>query len=333
MRSMNIWRGIGTGILAVLLAVFLSISALYFVLDHSILDAQQTKDILSRSKFYTILRDDALLPGATKQAIEGAPIGGPLTQTEIIDSLREVFPEEKVATMANVVIDAVYQWLNKKSPDIEFSISLGAEKQRFLANVEKRLSENLNKLPICTTWQSPDTSLSEMTCLPRYTTVAAATETIMQPIREQTSRVDDQINAETVGLTSQSLGSARNIPDYISYLWTLNLITLPLAGLIALYLTLKRRGIGLITVGSVVLVLAIGCLVASQLIPSITLPAELLARTLLVSETTLVGQQLRFLALTGGVGGILMIAGGIVWIVMARKHVQEDHFTDESREE
>lgn len=155
----------------------------------------------------------------------------------------------------------------------------------------------------------------------------------MQPIREQTSRVDDQINAETVGLTSQSLGSARNIPDYISYLWTLNLITLPLAGLIALYLTLKRRGIGLITVGSVVLVLAIGCLVASQLIPSITLPAELLARTLLVSETTLVGQQLRFLALTGGVGGILMIAGGIVWIVMARKHVQEDHFTDESREE
>lgn len=330
---MNIWRGIGTGILAVLLAVFLSVSALYYVLDHSILDVKQTKDILARSKFYTALRDDALLPGATKRAIEGATLGGPLTQTDIIDSLREVFPEQKVTAMTNTVIDAVYQWLNKKSPDIEFSLSLGTEKQRFLNVLEKRLSENLSKLPICTTWQSPDMPLSEMTCLPRYTTVATATETIMQPVREQISHIDDQITPEAVGLSSETLGGARNIPDYISYLWTLNLITLPLAGLVTLYLILKRRGIGLITAGSVVLVLAIGCLVASQLILSLPLPTEPLARSLISSETTLVSQQFRLLALFGGISGILMIAGGIVWIVMARKRAQEDHFTDESREE
>lgn len=325
---MKVWQGIGTTILALLLAVFLTVSAVYFVLDRSVLDADQTKKSLATAKVYDQIRNDRFIPQLLEDISSQATYGSALTKTDVLDSLRDAFPQATVTTASNTVIDATYQWLNKKSPDISFSISITDEKQKFLDSLSTRVMTNLKKLPDCRSFSDISDSPSEITCIPPFASIETVHTAIMLQVTEQVQQTDDAITPETLGISTAQLGGYRNTPDYLSYLWTLNLITLPLAGLIALYLIIKRRAVGLLVVGIVLLALSVGCIVAGLQLTATAPPTDAIARQVFVIEQALAGDQLRFLALIGGISGALMITGGILWRKQTKKR-QQKHFVSE----
>lgn len=310
---MKVWQGIGTTILAILLGVFLAVSATWFVLDRSVLDETQTKKALETAKIYESIRANNVIPKLTDDISREITYTGALTKTDVIDSLREAFPQKTVTEATNTVVDSTYQWLNKKSPDISFSILVTDEKQIFIAKIDEKVTKNLEKLSVCRTLAQIEDAAETLQCIPPNSSDVVIHDAVMEEVTNKVSAVDDAITPETLGVSTAQLGNYRNLPDYVSYLWTLNLITLPLAALITLYLIIKRRAIGLIVVGVVLLLVAIACIVAGQQLMNIPEPADAAARQFLVIERNLMGDQLRFLATVGGAAGATMVIGGIFW--------------------
>ncbi len=316
---MKVWQGIGTTILAILLGVFLAVSATYFILDRSILNAAQTKKALESTKIYETIRNNQFIPQLTEDISSQVTYNGALTKTDVIDSLREAFPQSTITSSTNTVVDAAYQWLNKKSPDISFSILVTDEKALFISKIDEKVTKNLEKLPVCRTLAQIEEASDNLQCIPPTSSDAVIHDAIMEEVTNNVNGIDDAITPETLGLSNAQLGNYRNLPDYLSYLWTLNLITLPFAGLIALYLIIKRRGLGLLVIGIVLLLLSISCIIAGQQLMSISLPNDAATRQFLITERNLVGDQLRLLAMWGGIASIIFGAGGIFWMNRAKR--------------
>ena len=323
---MKVWQGIGTTILAILLGVFLAVSATWFVLDRSILDEVQTKKALETAKVYETIRSKNVIPKLTDDISRQITYTGALTKTDVIDSLREAFPQKAVTEATNTVVDSTYQWLNKKSPDIGFSILVTDEKALFVNKIGEKVTANLEKLSVCRTLAQIEAASENLQCIPPNSSDVVIHDAVMEEVTNKVSAVDDAVTPETLGLSTAQLGEYRNLPDYLSYLWTLNLITLPLAGLITLYLIIKRRAIGLIVVGVIVLLVSIACIITGQQLMNIPLPTDAATRQFLVLERNLVGDQLRFLASVGGMVGAVMVIGGIFWRTQTlKRHKKKSH--------
>lgn len=318
---MKVWRVISTTFIALMILGFLSVSAAYFVLENSVLDSERVETALAASPAYTLVRDQYVIPTVQQRVAGDATFGAALTQTDFLDSLRVALPEEKIQELSNSVLDATYLWVNKKSPDIELSVSLADEKQVFLDDLSGRVSTNLAKLPVCRAYSVTDT-LADIDCISPYATRDEYRDEIMQAVRQSVDQVDTTVTAATLGLDRAALGPARNIPDYVSYLWTLNLVTLPFAVLLSLYLIAKRRGVGMIVVGIVIGMVAVSCYALGRAILSAPLPPDELLRTLAGAGIPLITVQLQFLALWGGAASATMIVAGVLWISLGRKRRQ-----------
>ena len=310
---MKVWQGIGTTILAILLGVFLAVSATWFVLDRSILDKGKTKQALETAKIYETIRANNVIPKLTDDISKEITYTGALTKTDVIDSLREAFPQKVVTEATNTVVDSTYQWLNKKSPDISFSILVTDEKALFVNKIDEKVTSNLEKLSVCRTLAQIEDAAETLQCIPPNSSDVVIHDAVMEEVTNQVNAVDDAVTPETLGVSTAQLGDYRNLPDYVSYLWTLNLITLPLAGIVTLYLIIKRRAIGLIVVGVVLLIVSIACIIAGQQLMNIPMPTDAAARQFFVIERGLAGDQLRLLATIGGAVGAAMIIGGVIW--------------------
>lgn len=329
---MKVWQGIGTTILAILLGVFLAVSATWFVLDRSILDEAKTKQALETAKIYESIRSNNVIPKLTEDISREVTYTSALTKTDVIDSLRLAFPQNTVTEATNTVVDSTYQWLNKKSPEISFSILVTDEKALFVSKIDEKVTANLDKLSVCRTLAQIEDAAETLQCIPPNSSDVVIHDAVMEEVTSQVNAVDDAVTPETLGISTAQLGNYRNSPDYLSYLWTLNLITLPLAGFIALYLILKRRAIGLIVVGVVLLLVAIACIVTGQQLMNIPMPSDAAAQRFLVIERNLAGDQLRFLAMIGGAAGAAMIIGGSLWLKRKMKHTKPQQKTEKTEE-
>lgn len=330
---MNIWRGIGITFVAVLLAAFLAIAAAYFALDRSVLDTKKTEAALTHSQFYVIVRRDKFIPQLTEQITQKFSPSSALTTTDVIDSLRDAFPQDTVNSMTNTVIDATYAWLNKKSPDIDFSIPLTTERNTFIDALGKRVTTNLEKLPACTRYSQFSEDSNEITCIPPTATVEEVQGEIMDKVKEAVEQSDTAITPDTIGLDSKSLGSYDTAPDYLSLLWVANLVALPLAALLTLYLVVKRRSLGLIVIGITVLAIAVVCITAGQLLGTVALPSDSLTRTATGTMRPLIIDQLKLLAIWGGVASAFLIIGGVVWRKLAVRRASREHYVSHRDEE
>jgi len=320
---MKVWRVITLCLWGIFLTGFIVVSSFYFLLNFSILNQAKMKQALAANNFYQSLRDEQIIPALIAKTSITPTEAGVLPRKDITAALKQVFPAARVETMSNSVIDVIYQWLDKKRPDMSFTIDLSQEKQQLINVLSTTIDQNAEKLPDCESGQDVADDPTLLTCLPPFVQASD----VATAAKEEMKRVIDQTEAsltnEDVALTNRTIGDIRNVPDYLSYLWTLNLITLPLAALSTLYLILRRKGGGLIVVGGALAITGILAIIGYAVTQSRLLywPGATFD-TLLTAARSLVRPML---LLFGGIGigvGVLLIALGIVWVYQRRKHLK-----------
>lgn len=332
MAYMKVWRGISLGLWSVTLTVLLLICTVYFLVSNTLLDEVAVTKQLDSSRVYGVLRTEVVIPAITDQITRKSDPNSLISPDVITKSLSSSLSETDVKTISQPMLDALYGWLNKKRPDPNFSVSIAAENEQFLASLKDTVKQKLTSLPVCAMYYVDEATLVRGECLPQYTTVDVALDEVMTQVRVQATPFGTEISDQTVGLSSKQLGDNANIPDYLSYLWTLNLIALPLAGLSILYLLIKFGGTGAIVIGSVLVLLGAGLLGAYLLLRSIQLPTEIIQRTFSQAGQTLLLGELWPLALIGLGSGLLGISLGVMWQIHRGKPSQQDEVSTETIE-
>lgn len=321
---MKVWRVISLTLWGIVLFGLLIVSVGYYTLDQSVMNQTKMKQALESHSTYKIVRTEQVIPQFMGRSPVDLDDTGVLTQSDLLKALEQVFNEQKVKNLSEQVVDIMYEWLNKKRPDLTFSFDLSQEKQQLLANLSVRVVANAQKLPDCTD-TFPDTNeLREFTCIPYYTDAKTIASSVNAELASSFENLDITLTSDDVGLTARQLGALVNLPDYYGYLWALNLVTLPLAGLLALYLLIKRRGTGVIAIGAVVLVSATALLVGGHTIGRFVPHSDPMVHAILQAAYEVIGETINLFTLIGLTSGIILITLGILLVLRKRQLQQVD---------
>lgn len=329
---MKVWRIITLVIWSLFLAGLLVVSTLYLLAYQTVLNQQAVTAQLTSEQFVTSFRSEVVIPQAQSIIKANTTPNALLSDETVKTALEKSFTVEKTRAIITASLPSIYAWLDKKSPDISLSIPVEAELKTFRQAINDEVGAKLKALPDCTFYDVSPEVVTRLECMPLYLSAETVLSEVMSEVDNGIASAPSELTAETFGLTAKQLGPGINAPDYLSYLWALNLITTPLAALTIIYLILRRRGAGLLAVGIVLLALGAGLLVGSVTVGSQMLSGSALQQSLTTITTVLLGERMRFWGLVGGGSGLAMIILGAVWL-QKRRPKPHDHYTSTRVEE
>lgn len=313
---MKTWRVISLTLWGIILTTLLVVSGAYLLLAHTVLDQTRTTNALKQTAFYKTVREDAFLPAVRDQLAKDDAGGTILPPQDTLTEVERVFTVDKVQRMSDEILGATYRWLDKKTPELEFSVPIASEKQAIVDGLSARIRQNVAALPTCTRAADIPDRLGDATCLPPFSSRDEVSESAITEMNTHLRDTGDALTPEVLGMTRDNFGSGMNLPDFVSYAWALHLAALPLAALIILYLLLKRRGAGLIAVGASVFIVGIiafalyGALSSPELIRT----NDALANEMIRATKLMVDPILVWAGSIGVIVGIGKIVSGILWL-------------------
>jgi hypothetical protein len=141
-----------------------------------------------------------------------------LNDPDIQNIINEAFPSSELETHANTIIDAVYDWLEQKQPNLSFSVDLTASKQRLSEGLAEYAVNRLMSLPICTqTVVEIDPFSAE--CQPRFINYDIERTALIQQLQEEQGFLENPIiTQETIlGDSEESFEDKyENLPVFYS---------------------------------------------------------------------------------------------------------------------
>jgi len=316
---MKAWRIINLHLWGICLFILLAISLGYLLLSHTVLNQSAVRERLVTTNAYEVIQSDIIIPRITKMIEEESPFTSLITREDVRQSLKTAFSTQRVEKISEPALTSFYDWMNKKQPDLAFSVSITEEKQLFLQDLNNRIGAKIKALPSCRLENLTTADISELVCLPPFGSAGDVVQSLTSTLKQKVMATDDAITDKTLGLSGQNLGGFINLPDYAGYWWALNFITLPLAGLITLYLIIKRRGAGLLTVGIVLLFLGIAAGIGYVLLGMVNMPGTALFQAFYEAIIPLIQHDL----LLGCAGlflfGIMTVVSGTLWMKRTKK--------------
>jgi hypothetical protein len=317
----------------VLISACVGFAAMYYVLSQTILSPTAVKHWLDQSGSYSILAEE-VVPLLAQG--EEAPKSTLLTHDMLKRAAKASLKPEDVKAKTEPMVDAVYAWLDSKSPEITFTVSTEDETRKFLHALRTELLAKVKTLPGCTQYVDV-AELEQANCLPWYITADTAVSTVMTRVEQQDVFRDKQLTPESFTGRVATTPSKR-IPDIISLMWVVQLVAIPLAAISALFLIVKRRAIGLFAVGLSLLIpglllLASGVffsVAGSTTITAFVEKSELAAIAVPFGST--VASSLALICYqVGGVLGIIAIALGVVSIWWRKRTPQTEQKASSTR--
>lgn len=332
---MKVWRVISLSLCGIFLCGCALISLTYTVLDHSVLDQTKVKQALTAHGFYNALRSEQIIPELYKtSSLQLATNNNLLKRQDILDALQQVFTQTKVTQISDVALNNIYAWLNKKQLELTFSVSVSDEKKQLLSLLSNKIDQRAQSLPDCTIAETIAFDTTNPSCIPFFLTASTISAQAKQVLADKFEPISGSITNDDLGLTPSKLGQLAYAPDYIGYLWALNLITLPLAVLTSLYLLFKRRGQGVIVIGAALLLngaaAVAGYVVMSKPFPywhGAAFDAALQALKAVVQSTFTMWIGL------GLGGGIVLLVLGAIWNRQSKRRSSPSHYVSTDRED
>ncbi|MFZ1360649.1 MAG: hypothetical protein WAS27_01280 [Candidatus Saccharimonadales bacterium] len=272
----------------ILLGSCVAVSVLYLALSQTLLTKSGLQTIVIESHLATSVQQDILLPkvlASTHQATHAHL----LSDAKVTEIFTRVVSTERLNRLLEPAIDVSWRWLNSKEPSIEFTIPLTPLSQEFTTELAKHAD------PRVRTIMTREVALGEHVTLTPVSTGVRV-------------------------LTNSSLS---DLPSYLNMLYAVSLVTAAIAILVGVWLLIKHRFAGVITIGAAAIGSAIGLYIISvsigtrigTLSPNPQL--QLVARSgLTLFENTL---HSYLFMLVGG--GILMVAlGGAGLYAWTKRH-------------
>jgi len=317
---MKVWRGFTLALWIALMTTCVSLVAVYYILAQTILSPVTAKKWLNESGVYGQLAE-VVVPKLTPADDSTATTNGLITPDMLQRATKLSIKPADVKAKVEPIIDATYAWLDSKSPDITFSVSIGEESERFLQALRREVRAKIESLPECSGYVDP-AELERASCRPWYVSTDSATDTIMAKIEQQDIFRDKKLSPDTLaGKTTVTPG--KNIPELLSLLWVIQLVAMPVAGLAALFVIVKRRAAGLTAVGVSLLTPGLGLLVIGLLLHfgGGTAITDFVEKSDFAAVAAPLGRVIAqsFATITLQVGGILSgigivaVAAGIWW--------------------
>jgi len=145
-------------------------------------------------------------------------------------AIGKVITPDFIQNKTEVVIDAVYDWLQGDAPQIVYEIPIQERRVDFITHLGKLLEQKLQQLPAC----SGSVSLSQQ-CIPRAYTL----ETYAASIAKQTAEDSDLFEKPITSENTELLGALKQLPAIASMnqmaVWVLPIvIALGAVGYVAL---------------------------------------------------------------------------------------------------
>ncbi|HSW81478.1 MAG TPA: hypothetical protein VLG40_03705 [Candidatus Saccharimonas sp.] len=137
---MSVMRGLGRWILSLLISLLLTLWVVAVVLQSTLLSQQTVSGWLSSSGAYQHVLDVAFQLHSNQIAIG---------QQDLQNALAATFPPHYIEQQANTVLKATYDWIDGRSPTIDFSIPIKDKRAEYSANLQKVLTAKVTKLPVC----------------------------------------------------------------------------------------------------------------------------------------------------------------------------------------
>lgn len=248
---------------ATLMTSCVSLLAAYYILSQTLLNPTTVKQWLNDSGAYSSLVETIVPSLVTNSGVS-------ITSTSVVtpDMLQRaakasIRPED-IRAKTEPVVDAVYAWLDSKSPEVNFSIETGVETDRLLKALRVEVLAKAKSLPVCTGYIDL-ASLEQATCLPWYVSPEGATDSVMQRVEQQDIFRDKKLTADSF-MGREGVTFGKWLPSAVSALWVAQLITMPILGAAILFVITKRRAAGLIAVGSSLLTPGLALLVLGLLL-------------------------------------------------------------------
>lgn len=331
---MKIWRSFTLLLWSLFLAGLLVVSTSYLLAYQTILNEQAVTERLTTDEFVKRFREEVVIPRAQSTIMTNMTPTALLSNETIKTALEKAFTPEKTKEIITASLPSIYQWLDKKSPDITIIIPIKTELTTFRSTINDQVGAKLKALPECEFYDVSPEVVARLECMPMYLSAGTVTSEVMTEVDNNLSSAPSELNAEILGLTPKQLGPGINAPDYLSYLWALNLITTPLAALTIIYLILRRRSAGLLAVGITVFLLGVALIVGSTMVGTWTTAGDALQQSLTIITTTLLSERMRFWGLVGTGSGLLMIILGVLWRrTHTRRKQSESHYVVERADE
>lgn len=327
---MNTFKVARLGIWGVILATCLSVAGLYLAVHQTFLVGDSLQHIVKESRIAETVREEVLLPKIL-QTTRASDYSSLLDGQTVTDAFNEAVSTETLNAKLKPAALAIQKWLNSEEPEVSFSINMTDLSDSFANTLSKKVQSKVAALPACTLRNSLSDAQSG-TCKSSLVTPEALAERINTLIaNDSTLASNTTITPATLNLPTSS-GAASDIPSYLNLFYALSLVALGITVVVSLWLLLKHRLSGIVTIGAGALLAGMGMFLVSVVGPQ---------RLGIVSSDSQVQQVLRAgssgleanlqqLSVTLGVVGLVLIVGGAIGLLIIKKRFQSSqsiHFS------
>jgi hypothetical protein len=171
-----------------------------------------------------------------------------LSDPEIQKIINDAFPSDELKNHANTVINAMYDWLEQKQPNLNFSVDLTASKQRLAEGLAEYAVNRLKSQPYCTESVSEIDPFSAE-CQPRFINYEAERAALIQQLQEEQGFLKNPVITEKtiLGNSDESFEDKyENLPIFYSLAKVSPIYVILILSLLALIVifasSTKKRG-------------------------------------------------------------------------------------------
>jgi len=212
MSVSGFFRGLAVAICAYLLGVLLIFAATAAVFTFFTSKPSSIKTVLQNSGIYERLPNTILDNYIKKQSVIDRD-SAPLQQPEIRDSVNAAFSPQILQTNGEELVDGVYDWLNGKTSQPNFTLDFTASKQILASGVGAYAEKRANGLPVCTLAQLRQLDAAKIQafsadCLPPGVSASQARAQVENEIAADREFLPDPV------LTSTSLKDENGKPVF-----------------------------------------------------------------------------------------------------------------------
>ena len=244
---MNVFTLLRLGIWSVLLAGCLVLCGIYWTVQSTLLTSANLHTIVQQSALSETVRRDILLPRVL-QATQGSDYAALLDNAMVTAAFDAALPSHKLDAQLTPATEAIAKWLNSTEPTVTFSIDMSSLSHDFAAALATKANDKLASLAPCT-YQNTLADAQTGVCRSERVTKEALAGKIKQFVAsDPTLATQATLTPDSIGLRA-ALDKASDAPTYLNLLYATTIIAGGVAVLITLWLLLKHRLYGLVTIG------------------------------------------------------------------------------------
>ncbi len=326
---MNAFTTLRRAVWSIILALCIVVMTLYFSLSQVLLSAPTLERIAAESNLAQTLRNEVILPKIINHA-KTSQYAALLDEATITKVFNQTIPSAALEQEIAPVAVSLQRWLDSKEPDVTFSIDTGELSTRFANQLAQVASDKIAALPRCTV-NNTISDAQNAVCRSGFVSQAVVVQTVTDAIKNDPSFAQTVITSADIPLPDPVARAGRDIPSYLNMFYAASIIAAGIACMITLWLLLKHRVSGIITIGSSLVLSAVALFVTSlfitRIIESVStdpLVQQVARAASTAIESVIQRQSLILLA----AGSILIVTMAIIKIILIRRRRTKDtmHF-------